>query len=173
MVQFKEYKMKKLTTLLTSLTFVLLALVAINNAVNASAGDNAPDFALTDLDGKSLSLADYKGKVVFLNFWATWCPPCRQEIPGFVEVYNAYKDEGLVILGVAVSDRENKVKDFVDKNDVSYPCAMGTNQIVRDYEPGNAIPATIVIDRQGKIYDKHVGYMDKSQVEKIFKELSK
>lgn len=165
--------MKKLSALFTSLLFILLALISINNAINASASDAAPDFSLTDLKGTSISLADYKGKVVFLNFWATWCPPCRNEIPGFVEVYDKYKDEGLEILGVAVSDRENKVKDFVQKNEVNYPCAMGTEQILRDYEPGQYIPTTIVIDRNGQIHKRHVGYMDKSEVEQIFKDLSK
>jgi len=171
--RFEEYKMKKLTTLFTSLTFILLALISINNAIDAAANDVAPDFTLTDLDGKTITLADFEGKVIFVNFWATWCPPCRQEIPGFVEVYEKYKDKGFVIVGVAVSDKENKVIDYVKENDMTYPCAMGTNQIVQDYEPGNAIPATIVIDREGKIHHKHVGYMDKSQVEKIFKDLSK
>jgi cytochrome c biogenesis protein CcmG/thiol:disulfide interchange protein DsbE len=165
--------MKKLTALLSSLTIILLALVSINNAIDASASNSAPDFELVDLNGETITLSDYEGKVVFVNFWATWCPPCRQEIPGFVEVYEKYKDEGLVILGVAVSDRENKVKEYVKSNDMTYPCAMGTNQIVKDYEPGNAIPATIIIDRDGKIHHKHVGYMEKSQVEDIFKELSK
>ena len=165
--------MKKLTKLLISLTFILLALVSINNAINASTNEVAPDFKLTDLDGKSITLADYEGKVVFVNFWATWCPPCRQEIPGFVEVYEKYKDKGFVIVGVAVSDVENKVVDYVKENKMTYPCAMGTSQIIKDYEPGNAIPATIIIDREGNIHHKHVGYMEKGQVEKMFLELSK
>lgn len=165
--------MKKLTTLFTSLTFILLALISISNAIDASAANDAPDFKLTDLDGNKITLADYAGKVVFVNFWATWCAPCRQEIPGFVEVYEKYKDQGFVILGVAVSDKKNKVVEYVKENNMSYPCAMGTAAIVKDYEPGNAIPATIIIDREGKIHHKHVGYMEKSQVENLFQELSK
>ena len=165
--------MKKLTRLSLSLALVFTALVLLTSAISAAEGKAAPDFALKDLGGKDISFDDYKGKVVFLNFWATWCPPCRQEIPGFIEAYEKYKGDGLVILGVAVSDRENSVKSYVEKSKMTYPVAMGDTKIVKDYDPGNAIPTTIVIDRDGNIFHKHVGFMDQSQVEKIFMDLSK
>jgi len=165
--------MRKLTMQYLSLALMVVALVLFSHAVYAEEGKAAPDFALKDLGGKDISLDDYKGKVVFLNFWATWCPPCRQEIPGFIEAYEKYKGDGLVILGVAVSDRENSVKNYVEKSKMTYPVAMGDNKIIRDYDPGNAIPTTIVIDREGNIFHKHVGFLDQSQVEKIFKDLSK
>ncbi len=165
--------MKKLARLSLSLALVFTALVLLTSAISAAEGKAAPDFALKDLGGKDISLDDYKGKVVFLNFWATWCPPCRQEIPGFIEAYEKYKGDGLVILGVAVSDRENSVKSYVEKSKMTYPVAMGDTKIVKDYDPGNAIPTTIVIDRDGNIFHKHVGFMDQSQVEKIFMDLSK
>jgi len=165
--------MKNLIKLASALTFVLAALILINNVTVADQGQMAPDFALKDLSGKAISLSDYKGKVVFLNFWATWCPPCRQEIPGFIKAFDKYKDQGLVILGVAVSDRENSVKNFVDQHSINYPVAMGDMKIVQDYEPGQYIPATIIIDRNGKIHHKHVGYMEQSQVEDLFQELTK
>jgi len=165
--------MKKLAAWFMSLSMVLMALVLLTNSIAAGQGEQAPDFSLKDLEGNNVTLADYKGKVVFLNFWATWCPPCRQEIPDFIKAYEKHKDNGLVILGVAVSDKENSVRSFVEKNKISYPVAMGDVKIVQDYEPGQYIPTTIVIDRNGKIHDKHVGVMEMSQVEKIFKELSK
>ncbi len=165
--------MKKLAAWFMSLSMVIMALVLLSNPIAAGQGEQAPDFSLKDLEGNNVTLADYKGKVVFLNFWATWCPPCRQEIPDFIKAYEKHKDNGLVILGVAVSDKENSVRSFVEKNKISYPVAMGDVKIVQDYEPGQYIPATIVIDRNGKIHDKHVGVMSQSQVEKIFKELSK
>jgi cytochrome c biogenesis protein CcmG/thiol:disulfide interchange protein DsbE len=165
--------MRKLAAWFMSLSMVLVALVLLSSPIAAGQGEQAPDFSLKDLEGNNVTLADYKGKVVFLNFWATWCPPCRQEIPDFIKAYEKHKDNGLVILGVAVSDRENSVRSFVEKNKISYPVAMGDEKIVQDYEPGQYIPTTIVIDRNGKIHDKHVGVMDMSQVEKIFKELSK
>ncbi len=165
--------MKNLVKLAITVALVLLALIMISDIAVAEQGETAPDFALKDLSGKSITLSDYKGKVVFLNFWATWCPPCRQEIPGFIKAFDKYKDQGLVILGVAVSDRENLVKNFVDQNKINYPVAMGDMKIVQDYEPGQYIPATIVIDRDGKIHHKHVGYMEQSQVEDLFQQLSK
>jgi len=165
--------MNKRVTLALSLAVVFVALVFMTNTVAAAEGKAAPDFLLKDLGGKDITLDDYKGKVVFLNFWATWCPPCRQEIPGFVEAYEKYKDDGLVILGVAVSDRENSVKSYVEKSKMTYPVAMGDSKIIKDYDPGNAIPSTIIIDRDGNIFHKHVGFMDQSQVEKIFMDLSK
>ncbi len=165
--------MKKLLALSFSLTAVLVLLVWVSSTLSASQDKVAPDFKLKTLDGKTVTLADYEGKVVFLNFWATWCPPCRQEIPDFIEAYDNLKNEGLVILGVAVSDKENNVKNYVEKNKMNYPIAMGDMKIVQDYEPGNAIPTTIVIGRDGKIYHKQVGIMDLAQVEGIFKELSK
>jgi peroxiredoxin len=165
--------MKQMAALSISLVMLLGALVIMNNSIPAADYESAPDFKLTDLDGKKITLADYEGKVLFVNFWATWCPPCRQEIPGFIKLYEKYKDDGLVILGVAVSDKEKTVKAYVDRFEINYPVAMGDMKIIRDYEPGNAIPATIIVDRTGKIYHKHVGYMEQSQVEKIFKDLSK
>ena len=165
--------MKKLASMSLSSLMLLVALVFPGKAISAGQGQQAPDFSLKDLKGNSVTLADYKGKVVFLNFWATWCPPCRQEIPDFIKAYDKHKADGLVILGVAVSDRENSVKSFVERNKINYPVALGDMKIVQDYDPGQYIPATIVIDRNGNIHDKHVGIMDISQVEKIFQDLSR
>ncbi|MCP2620297.1 TlpA family protein disulfide reductase [Candidatus Aminicenantes bacterium AC-334-K16] len=134
----------------------------------------APDFTLTDLNGQTISLADFEGKVIFLNFWATWCPPCRQEIPGFIEVYEKYKDKGMIIIGVSV-DRggADKVKEFVNNNKITYPIAMYTDEIIKAYQPGRFIPTTIIIDKQRKIRNKHVGYMDRETLEKYFLDLNK
>ena len=165
--------MKKFKALFLSITTVLVALVLLSGVISAGQDKDAPDFKLTTLDGKDITLADFEGKVVFLNFWATWCPPCRQEIPDFMKAYDNLKEDGLVILGVAVSDKENTVKSYVEKNKMNYPIAMGDTKIVRDYEPGNAIPTTIVIGRDGKIHHKQVGIMDLAQVEGIFQKLSK
>ncbi len=134
----------------------------------------APDFTLTDLNGQTLSLADFEGKIIFLNFWATWCPPCRQEIPGFIEIYEKYKNQGLVIIGISV-DREgvNKVRQFVQEYKITYPVAMFTDEIIKDYKPGRFIPTTIIIDKQKNIRDKHVGYLDKEKVEDYFLNLNK
>lgn len=132
----------------------------------------APEFSLTDLRGNEISLSDYEGKVVFLNFWATWCPPCRAEIPGFVEVYEKYKNKGMQIIGISLDIAGvDKVLNFVKKYKINYPVAMETRELIRDYEPGRAIPVTIIIDQNGKIRHKHIGYMDKGTLERYFLKL--
>jgi peroxiredoxin len=154
---------------------LLLALVSLSLTVCAygQSGEKAPDFSLTGMDGSSISLEEIKGNVIFINFWATWCPPCRQEIPGFIELYEKYKEDGMVILGVSL-DRggPNVVKEFMQEYSISYPMAMATQEFYEAYQPGQYIPTTFVVDRQGNIRDKHVGYMSKEMMEKIFLELS-
>lgn len=130
---------------------------------------SAPDFTITDLSGKDLSLSDFEGKVIFINIWATWCSPCRAEIPGFVDVYEDYKDKGMQVIGISVDDfGTDKVRDFVKKYEVTYPVAMYTRDFIMAYEPGRAIPETIIIDKNGLIRHRHIGYMDKETLTKYF-----
>ena len=151
----------------------LLAFAMITSTTLTFASDKAaPDFTLTDLSGKSISLSDLKGKVIFVNFWATWCGPCRHEIPDFIEFYKENKDNGAVILGVSVDKSANKVRDFADEYKINYPIAMATDNIVKDYRPGKFIPTTIIIDTEGMIQDKKVGVMDKATLEHYLKEYS-
>ncbi len=131
----------------------------------------APEFALKDLTGKNISLSDYRGKVVFLNFWATWCPPCRAEIPDFIEIYRDYQDKGMAIIGVSVDRDEEVVAGFVKKNEINYPVVMYTQKLISDYQPGNAIPVTIIIDPEGKIRFKKVGAVDKGFLKKWHSQL--
>jgi len=132
----------------------------------------APEFKVQKLDGSPVTLADYAGKVVIVDFWATWCPPCLKGIPEFGELYNAYKDQGLAILGISV-DRAGSgvVQKFVEKNKVPYDIAMATMEVVDAYEVFTGIPTTFVIDRQGKLVDKVIGYQPKSYFENKVKEL--
>lgn len=168
--------MKKLALLFLPLVLIF-SLCANTNTEKEPSSDSpftpAPDFTLTDLRGNQVMLSDYKGKVVFLNIWATWCPPCRTEIPGFVEAYAEYKDKGLEIIGISVDQGgTDKVIDFVKAFRINYPVVMYTNQIIRDYEPGRAIPVTIIIDRNSRIRHKHIGYMDKWTLERYFFDLA-
>ena len=134
----------------------------------------APEFSLQDLQGNSLSLSSYKGKVLILNFWATWCPPCRREIPDFIEAYKDLKDKGLEILGVSVDSLSaDALRDWAQKAGMNYPVALATQKIVQDYEPGEFIPATIVIDRRGRIRYRQSSLMDKETLLRLFKEYSK
>lgn len=165
--------MNRTTKALTILSLGILAVVLTFNFLIARVNDQAaPEFTLIALDGTEVTLRDFEGKVLFLNFWATWCSPCRQEIPGFLEIYDKYKDEGMEILGVSLDlQGSDVVKPFAEKMKITYPLAMANNEIMQAYQPGPAIPATIIIDREGNIHNKHVGYMDKTQVEKMFLEL--
>lgn len=134
----------------------------------------APDFSVKNLQGQTVSLSDYRGKVLALNFWATWCPPCREEIPEFIEAYRSLKDAGLEILGLSVDSLPlEKLREWTGKAGINYPVAVATPQIVEAYRPGEYIPATILIDRKGLIRYRHVGAMDKDTLARLFKELSK
>jgi thiol-disulfide isomerase/thioredoxin len=119
--------------------------------------DPAPDFKLTGLDGKPVTLADSKGKVILLNFWATWCGPCRAEIPDLVELQNKYKDR-LQILGLVVEDEDqDAVKEFAETFRINYPVAIATNDIRVQYGGIVALPTSFVLDAEGRIVQKHEG----------------
>ncbi len=155
-------------------TVALAILLALGMPALAVQGENvpAPDFAIKDLQGKALSLADYKGKVLVLNFWATWCGPCRAEIPDFIEAYKENKARGLEILGVSVDRMEaERLLAFVNKAGINYPVALADRAIVQDYEPGDYIPATIVVDGKGVIRYRQVGQIEKAALVKLFDQL--
>ncbi len=166
--------MKRLALLLVPFILVFsLCAKAEKDTESDSSLPFAPQFTLADLDGNEISLSDFSGKVIFLNFWATWCPSCRDEIPGFVEMYKKHKKKGLEIIGISLDRKgKNKVAQFAKKYKINYPLAMGTNEIVNDYRPGYFIPATFIIDRKGKIRHKHIGYLDKKTLEKYFFQLA-
>jgi len=132
----------------------------------------APSFTLQDLNGKTVSLSDFKGKVVVLDFWATWCPPCVKEIPHFIELYEQYKDKGFAIVGISL-DREgiSVVKSFVRKYRVNYPILMTDGQVDKAYGGIPSIPTTFVIDSAGNIRQKYVGYREKAVFEADIKKL--
>jgi peroxiredoxin len=122
----------------------------------------APEFALKDADGKVVHLSDYKGKVVVLDFWATWCGPCKIEIPWFMEMQRANKDKGFEVLGVAMDDEGwETVKPFLADLGVNYRVVMGNDQTAQLYGGVDALPTTFLIDRSGKIAAVHVGLASK------------
>jgi thiol-disulfide isomerase/thioredoxin len=122
--------------------------------------DAAPDFKLTTLDGKPVTLADSHGKVILLNFWATWCGPCRAEIPDLIELQNKYKDK-LQILGLVVDDDDqDAIKEFIEKVGINYPVAIASNDIRFQYGGIAALPTSFVLDSEGRIVQKHEGLRD-------------
>jgi peroxiredoxin len=145
----------------------------IADSTPSTTGSNpAPDFTLQDLNGKSVSLAGLRGKVILLDFWATWCPPCVKEIPHFVELYEQYKDKGVEILGISL-DREgiSVVKPFVQKFQIKYPIMMTDGKVDNDFGPITSIPTTFLIDSSGNIIKKYIGYNDKDVFETDIKKL--
>ena len=144
----------------------IAALLAADPSPAAKPRPAAPDWQLRDVNGKPVNLAEFKGRLVVLNFWATWCLPCRQEIPGFVALQRKYQDKGLVIIGVSLDQRgPGVVKPFIGRFGVNYPVVMGNEQIVSDYGGVEAIPTTFIIDRQGKVVTVHQGFTDNATFE--------
>ncbi len=126
------------------------------------------NFTLKDVDGNQVSLDAYKGKVVLLNFWATWCGPCKAEIPGFVRIQEKYRDKGLVIVGYSVDDTAEKAKAYAAEYKMNYPILLGEGrEDVQDaYGPIWGIPASFLISRDGKVCRKHMGIAPEAVFEK-------
>lgn len=119
----------------------------------------APEWQLNDPDGQSVKLSDFKGKVVILDFWATWCPPCRAEIPGFIELQKRYSGQGLTVVGVSLDTAgASVVKSFIKRVGMNYPVVIGNEKTAADYGGITAIPTTFVLDRNGNIVTSHQGF---------------
>jgi thiol-disulfide isomerase/thioredoxin len=131
------------------------------------------DFKMPDLAGKEVSLSSFKGKVILLNFWATWCGPCKAEIPGFVELQTQYGKDGLVVVGYSVDDEAPKAKAFADEYKMNYPILLGLGRedVQEAFGPIYGIPASFIISRDGKVCQKHIGIAPKAVFEKEIKAL--
>ena len=129
------------------------------------AGPTAPDFSLKDLSGKTVSLSSYRGRVVLLDFWATWCPPCRMSIPELVGLQEKYRDKGLAILGISVDDPERTTNDelnkFKEMAKINYPVLRCDKKVLEDYFGGQrmAVPTMVIIDEKGKIVERIPGFL--------------
>lgn len=128
-------------------------------------GNRALGFTLKALDGTEVSLEDYRGNVVLINFWATWCPPCRAEIPDIEEAYRARQDDGFVVLGVSVEEARESVAPFVDAFGMTYPVLLDEGgQVLKMYRaPG--LPISVILDQDGVIQVRHIGFLTRAQLE--------
>ncbi len=154
-------------------TGLLVALAAVVFPVCSAAAPKtaakpkpvAPAFSLTDLDGNKISLVEFKGKVVLLNFWATWCAPCQAEVPRFVEWQNKYRQQGCQVIGVSMDDAPDPVRNFYQKFNVNYPVAMGDETVAKAYGGILGLPVTFLIGRDGRVLAKYSGITDLASLE--------
>lgn len=127
----------------------------------------APAWQLKDMNGAPVTFAQFKGKVVVVDFWATWCPPCRAEIPGYIELMRRHGQEGLVIVGISLDQAgPDVVKAFAGKAGINYPIVMGDDAVVAAFGGVEGIPTTFLIDRQGQIRDRKVGAEETASYER-------
>jgi len=158
--------MRRFLTVMLVLTLTVGSLLASGNS------KKAPDFTLETGKGSAVTLSKLQGKVVLVNFWATWCGPCRAEIPGFLEVYKEYKSKGFEIVGISLDqDGWKKVIPFVERFKIDYPIVMGNLKVVEAYGNFNAIPTSFLVDKKGNIVNEHVGYLSKEDLIKLIKPL--
>jgi len=149
-----------------------LLILGLTTSALAQTGSKAPDFKLKTSDKKDVTISGLKGKVVLLNFWATWCGPCVREIPDFQEVYEQYRSKGFEIVGVSLdAGGWEKVTPFVAKMKMTYPVVMGDEAVVRAYGNFNAIPTSFFIDKNGVVVKQVTGSMSKADLEAMIKKL--
>ena len=140
-------------------------------AVGINVDEIAPDFTLLDLDSNEVRLSEFRGKVVLINFWATWCPPCRAEMPDIESLYQEYKDKGLVIIGIDIGEPEATVRQFVQRGGYSWTFVLDSTGTVAANYNIRAIPTSFFIDREGVIQTVNIGAMTKQGMEAMLAEV--
>ena len=149
-------EMMKMKNIFVGLVFGVFAATSL--ASSGLTGQTAPDFALKSSNGENLRLSEYRGDVVMVNFWATWCGPCRQEMPLLDELYSRYQRVGFSLLGVNIDDNSSKAMDMVSELGVSFPVLFDSRKEVSKLYEVEAMPVTVLIDREGTVRYVHHGY---------------
>ncbi len=139
--------------------------------INSGQHMPAPQVTLTDLSGQKLDLASYKGDVVLVDFWATWCAPCRAEIPHFVHLQDRYRNQGFRVVGISMDDGPGPVREFYQQYRMNYPVALGNAKVAERFGGVLGLPVSFLVGRDGRIYARHVGETDASVFEGEIKEL--
>jgi peroxiredoxin len=158
-------KIRLLSSAVIGLAAFLFVAGCRSHSANAKTSATAPDFSLTALDGRKLTLSDYHGKVVLLNFWATWCGPCEKEIPAFVQLQNQYGSQGLQIVGISMDDSDSPVHSFYQRVGMNYPVALGDAKLAQLYGGIYGLPVNFVVARDGHIAARYVGATDIATIE--------
>ena len=161
----------------TALVFIVISSLSPSKAAEEvcdSSGKVANlNFTLKDINGNDVDLSSFKGNVIILDFWATWCPPCRKEIPGYIDLYNRYKAQGFVVIGVSVDESLADLKKFVKQYNVNYQILIGHDRedLIRAFAPISGYPTSFVIGRDGRICSRHTGDRPLEQYERKIKAL--
>jgi len=153
-----------------------LVMLPGGRAAAAACPESSPaklDFTLTSLTGDEVALEDFAGKVILLDFWATWCAPCKVEIPWFIDFYERYQAQGLQVVGVAVDDTAEVLQRYADQIGMNYPVllGLGRDDVTEAYQPMPGLPTTFIIDREGSICMRHTGLGDREMFEAQIEEL--
>jgi len=158
---------------MTLRTTLCAAIIIAASAASVLAQEaKAPQFELKDLDGRSVRLSDFRGKVVLINFWATWCPPCRAEMPDLVKLQRDHRKDGLQIIGVTYPpEKKSRVRRFARSLKVNYPIVLGTREIKDRFSSEETLPLTIVINRNGKVSDIIIGILLREEFDEKIKPL--
>jgi peroxiredoxin len=166
-------KLKQARALVARSLGLSLLLVAASNSYAVGLEAAAPDFTLETLAGPNLRLEEYRGQVVLLNFWASWCGPCRQEMPVLDRLHQRYEDTGFAVLGINVEGERAPAQKIVDKTNVTFPVLIDAKQKVSEMYDLEAMPSTVVIDRDGVVRYIHRGYKpgDEAKYVEVVKEL--
>ena len=160
---------------------LVIATVFVSSSFAADSSDSCTvdgemanlGFTLKDMHGEDVLLSDYRGKVILLDFWATWCAPCRIEIPGFIELLDSYENDGLAVLGISVDDPVDALQFYAEEMGMDYPVLIGDGRddVKDSYGPLMGFPTTLLINRDGTVCHRHTGFVPKSQFEAEIQQL--
>jgi thiol-disulfide isomerase/thioredoxin len=172
--------MKKITLIAAAAVIALIsgmqAKTFISAAIAESNQQSLPDFSMPDLDGKQRNIKEWQGKILIINFWATWCPPCMKEMPEFEAIQQEFADKGVQFIGIALDDAE-PVKEFITKKKITYPILIGQDSGTKlAHDLGNVIntvPFTVIFDKKGQLIKRQMGTLDRDDILEIINPLIK